>query len=212
METSSFEVGGMSCGGCVDKLTKALESIDGVKNLEIKVGKAVISHEGVARVTLSRAIGSVGFTVPDFDWRDGAVWKQSANNTKWCLLGCSIGEFATLAYYQYAGWPMEVAIGTTLFWFLAALPIINGLITSVVLETYLLMRTQMDLGIAFKTAMGMSFIGMIAMEAAMEATDWALTGTMGMNWWVIPPMLIAGFLTPWPYNYWRLKKYGKACH
>ena len=22
----------------------------------------------------------------------------------------------------------------------------------------------------------------------------------------------AGFLTPLPYNYWRLKKYGKACH
>jgi len=25
-------------------------------------------------------------------------------------------------------------------------------------------------------------------------------------------MLVVGFLTPWPYNYWRLKKYGAACH
>jgi hypothetical protein len=25
-------------------------------------------------------------------------------------------------------------------------------------------------------------------------------------------MLIVGFLTPWPYNYWRLKKFGIACH
>jgi len=25
-------------------------------------------------------------------------------------------------------------------------------------------------------------------------------------------MLVAGFLTPWPYNYWRLKKYDAACH
>jgi len=25
-------------------------------------------------------------------------------------------------------------------------------------------------------------------------------------------MLLAGFVTPWPYNYWRLKKFGVACH
>jgi hypothetical protein len=25
-------------------------------------------------------------------------------------------------------------------------------------------------------------------------------------------MLLAGFVTPLPYNYWRLKKYGVACH
>jgi hypothetical protein len=24
-------------------------------------------------------------------------------------------------------------------------------------------------------------------------------------WWVVPIMLMVGFLTPWPYNYWRLK-------
>ena len=24
--------------------------------------------------------------------------------------------------------------------------------------------------------------------------------------------LIVGFVTPWPYNYWRLKKFGINCH
>jgi hypothetical protein len=28
----------------------------------------------------------------------------------------------------------------------------------------------------------------------------------------LPCMLLAGFLTPLPYNYWRLKALGKACH
>jgi len=28
----------------------------------------------------------------------------------------------------------------------------------------------------------------------------------------VPIMLIVGFLTPWPYNYWRLKKFGISCH
>ena len=95
---------------------------------------------------------AVEATGEGLDWSDGGVWKQSANNTKWCLIGCSIGEFGTLAYYQWAGWPLEVAVGTALFWFLVILPLINGLATSVMLETVLLMRGQMDFGNALQTA------------------------------------------------------------
>jgi len=25
-------------------------------------------------------------------------------------------------------------------------------------------------------------------------------------------MLAVGFVTPWPYNYWRIKKFNQACH
>ena len=55
-------------------------------------------------------------------------------------------------------------------------------------------------------------ISMISMEAAMNLTDYLLTGGAMLTWWVIPIMLIVGFVTPWPYNYWRLKKYNQACH
>jgi hypothetical protein len=58
----------------------------------------------------------------------------------------------------------------------------------------------------------MSLISMVAMEVAMNIVDVLLTGGAILNWWVIPMMLIAGFLTPLPYNYWRLKTLGKACH
>jgi hypothetical protein len=58
----------------------------------------------------------------------------------------------------------------------------------------------------------MSFISMIAMEAAMNVTDVLLTGGAKLTLWVVPLMLLAGFLTPLPYNYWRLKALGKACH
>jgi len=70
----------------------------------------------------------------------------------------------------------------------------------------------MAIRLAFKTAIGMSFISMIAMEFAMNLTDVLLTGGALLTWWVIPFMLLAGFVTPLPYNYWRLKKYGVACH
>ena len=70
----------------------------------------------------------------------------------------------------------------------------------------------MELKVAFKTAIGMSLISMIAMEAAMNITDVILTGGAILKWWVIPIMLIAGFIAPLPYNYWRLKALGKGCH
>ncbi len=91
------------------------------------------------------------------------------------------------------------------------LAIINGLLTSIALETFILVR-QMDLGTAFRTAIGMSFISMVAMEVVMNAVDWSLTGGAKLTWWVIPIMLAAGFVTPLPYNYWRLKALGKTCH
>ena len=225
-EVVELGVTGMTCGHCAETVTNALESVDGVDSAEVSVdpGRAEVTHDGsVARAVLVAAVAGAGFSVAGeaaeeeatsegLDWSDGGVWKQSANNTKWCLIGCSIGEFGTLAYYQWAGWPLEVTVGTALFWFLVILPLINGLATSVMLETVLLMRGQMDFGNALQTAFGMSFISMLAMEIAMEATDWLLTGDIGMTWWVIAPMLIVGFLTPWPYNYWRLKKFGAACH
>ena len=90
------------------------------------------------------------------------------------------------------------------------LAIINGLITSVLLETFILIK-KMKFIDALKTALGMSFISMVAMEISMNLTDLIFaSGTL--TWWVIPMMLFAGFITPWPYNYWRLKKYGVACH
>ena len=92
------------------------------------------------------------------------------------------------------------------------LAIINGLVTSIILETFILMKQNLNFKNAFKTAIGMSFISMISMEIAMNFTDYFLTGGAIITWWVIPIMLGVGFLTPWPYNYWRLKKFGINCH
>jgi len=91
------------------------------------------------------------------------------------------------------------------------LAIINGLITSIMLETFILSR-QMALNLAFKTAIGMSLISMISMEVSMNIADLVLTGGAMLVWWALPIMWIVGFLTPLPYNYWRLQALNKACH
>ena len=92
------------------------------------------------------------------------------------------------------------------------LAIFNGLLTSIALETFILIKQKMSLSQALKTALGMSFISMIAMELAMNLTDFVITGGAILTWWVVPIMLFVGFITPWPYNYWKLKKYNISCH
>ena len=143
--------------------------------------------------------------VTNFNWSCKHTWKRSAKNTGWCLLGCAIGDFGTILFFQLTQIPFPILAIMTL-------AVINGLITSIILETIVLMKQNLDFSKAFKIAMGMSFISMISMEIAMNLTDYFLTGGAILTWWVIPIMLLVGFLTPWPYNYWRLKKFGIACH
>ena len=140
-----------------------------------------------------------------FNWSCKHTWKRSAKNTAWCLLGCSIGDFGTILFFQLTKIPFPV-LG------IMTLAIINGLITSIILETVILMRQNFDFRKAFNTAIGMIFISMISMEVAMNLTDYLLTGGAILTWGVVPLMLIVGFVTPWPYNYWRLKRFNIACH
>jgi hypothetical protein len=144
-------------------------------------------------------------SITTIDWYCKHTWKTSAKNTMWCVIGCSIGDFGTILFFQLTQMPFPL-IGIMI------LAIINGLITSIILETFILMRQNFPFMNALKTASGMSLISMISMEIMMNLTDYILTGGAILTWWVIPIMLLVGFLTPWPYNYWRLKKFGIACH
>ena len=138
------------------------------------------------------------------NWYCKHTWSKASINTLWCLLGCSIGDFGTIFYFQ-------IVEHNLLTWQVMSIAIVNGLLTSILLETFILSR-QMILKEAFKVAIGMSFISMIAMEVSMNLIDVILTGGAKLTWWVIPIMLFAGFITPLPYNYYRLKKWGHGCH
>ena len=140
----------------------------------------------------------------NFHWKCKNTWIKSAKNTLWCVFGCSIGDFGTILFFQLTKIPFPI-LG------IMTLAIINGLITSILLETFILLKQNFSLKDAIKTAFGMSFISMLSMEIAMNLTDYLLTGGAILTWWVIPIMLLVGFLTPWPYNYWRLKKLNESC-
>ena len=211
-DMTTLNVGGMTCDSCVTIVQTALRSIGGVVTASVSLedSTATISSNGVSRNVLSVAIRDTGYTVEglgaEFNWSDINLWKQSGRNTLWCLVGCSIGDFGTIAAFQFvftdSGWStMNIMI----------LAIINGLLTSIALETLILSK-QMGIYEGFKVAIGMSLISMVAMEASMNITDYLITGGAMLTWSAIPFMLFIGFITPWPYNYWRLKKLGRSCH
>ena len=126
---------------------------------------------------------------PTNQWKSLPNWKRASYNTVWCLIGCSIGDFGTIFFFQMTGIPWPTILIMTL-------AVVNGILTSIALET----------------ACGMSLISMVSMEIVMNAVDVLLTGGAKLTIWVIPIMLLAGFLTPLPYNYWRLQVHGKSCH
>ena len=139
----------------------------------------------------------------DISWNCKSTWRTSSYNTLWCLLGCSIGDFGTIFYFQLIDHSLSIYL-------VMLIAIFNGLVTSILLETIILMKSfpfSEALNIAFK----MSFISMVAMEISMNLTDLIFAGGV-LTITIIPFMLLAGFVTPLPYNYYRLKKYNESCH
>ena len=163
-------------------------------------------------------------------WNCVHTWKQAAYNTSFCLIGCSIGDFGTLAAFQ--AFAPHYSISAPLL--VAATATFNGIGTSIALESFILKKSfffffffffffllfpislldnpKMSLKDAVVTASGMSLISMIGMETAMNATDYLMNDSITLSWMSLGPSLLAGFLAPLPYNYWRLKKHGKSCH
>ncbi|MFN3426824.1 MAG: DUF4396 domain-containing protein [Candidatus Thermochlorobacter sp.] len=149
-------------------------------------------------------------SAPEF-WRDNTTWKRASLNTLNCLIGCSIGDFGFIIYAQATGlvWSM---------WLIMGVAMLCGLSTSVMMETLLLKwREKFSWRAALHTALSMSFLSMLAMELAENVTDYLLTGGTVMPhepffWFALLVSLLAGFLVPLPYNYFKLRKYNKACH
>ena len=144
-------------------------------------------------------------------WTDRKVWRVASRNTLNCLIGCMIGDIAMIIYMQayHPHAPMMLTMG---------LAMAAGLVTSILFESILLRwREGFGWSAAFKMAFSMSFLSMLGMELAANATDFMLTGgrvpfSDPFYWMALAISVGAGFLAPLPYNYWKFKQHGKACH
>lgn len=229
----------LHCGGCVQSIKPFFDASQKIKEWKVDLSKPVktitvtgetITAKDVAVLlqeagydvlhdtdTTSTELPPIGITanvqsstVSSF-WGDADKWKRASFNTLNCLIGCSIGDFGTViflqAYYPHTPMLTQMLLAT-----------ITGLCTSVMLETIILkVREGFDLRNAFSTAISMSFISMVTMEIAMNISDFMVTGGKAafntpQYWMAFGIASVAGFLAPLPYNYYKLKKYNKACH
>lgn len=209
----------LHCEGCVDKIKPVLNNNKAIEewsvDLEPSVKTLHVAGNNLSASYVDSLLHSVGYSVVkeenDSFWGDQPKWKRASFNTLNCLVGCSIGDFGMLIFLQayYPGTPLMTQM---------ILAIAAGLTTSVMLETGIMKyREGFNWKNAFQTAISMSFISMIAMEIAMNITDFAITGGKAafnspVYWIALGVALIPGFLVPLPYNYYKLKKFNKSCH
>ena len=219
--THNYQISGITCGGCEQKVETLLQALTGVTSAKVNNDKRHITvsmQNHISTVSLNQALAEYpqyrlvedGAVAESF-WENKLVWKKASANTINCLVGCSIGDFGMIIYLQTYHPNMNMFL-------MMGLAMLTGLTTSVILETVLLhIKEKFNWLLALKTAFSMSFISMLAMEFAENTTDFMLTGgqvsTSHYFYWVaLGISLVAGFIVPLPYNYYKLKKYGKACH
>jgi copper chaperone len=65
MSDKTFTISGMSCGGCVNGLTRVLKAVPGIEPIKIEVGKAQlrIDEARVSSQTVKDAVERAGFAV-----------------------------------------------------------------------------------------------------------------------------------------------------
>ena len=227
--THTYHIKGMSCTSCENTVSENLKKLTNVSMVEVSLTTQTLRvsmKNHLSTEQLQHALGNKYqiFDSPDpaidnpntlkhnFNWKDIEIWKKSGFNTFNCLVGCSIGDFGMIIFLQF--YYPQTPLGIQM-----ALAIIAGLLTSITLETFLLhFREKLIWKLAFKTAIGMSFLSMVAMEIAMNITDFMITGggKLGFSdpnyWLAFIPAAVIGFLVPLPYNYYQLKKHNKTCH
>ena len=208
----------LHCENCVDKITPLLNTDTRINKWDVdmtgNIKKLVVEGDSISAIDVDSILSKEGYSILKQEssfWTDKNAWKRASFNTLNCLIGCSIGDFGAIIYMQ-AYYP-----SAPLMWQMI-IAIIAGLTTSIMLETTILrFRENFPWLAALKTAFGMSFISMVAMEIAMNTTDFMITGGKAafdtpVYWLALIPAMIAGFLLPLPYNYFKIKKFNKACH
>lgn len=204
----------LHCEGCVNKVKSHLDQEPKIKSWSAIIEDEVLLNiEGdLSEKEVNQLLMREGYELKnDSFWKDIPRWNRASFNTLNCLIGCSIGDFGMIIYLQayYPNTPLYTQM---------LLAIIAGLCTSIILETIILRsKEKFSWSLALKTAFGMSFISMVAMEIAMNSTDFMITGGKAAfdeltYWLALAPSLLVGFIVPLPYNYYKLKKFNLACH
>jgi copper chaperone CopZ len=215
MATYQFKTN-INCSNCVSKVSPYLNQ-DPIRSWQVDTQspeKTLTVESSLSSSQVQKIVEKAGFNAMPISqgfWQSKILWKRASFNTLNCLIGCTLGDFSMMIYLQ-------INYPALSMWVVMALAMSCGLATSVALESVILrFRERFGWLQAFQTAMTMSFASMLVMELSENLTEYALTGGQfhahnPYYWFALLIAMVMGFLVPLPYNYYKLKKFNKACH
>lgn len=204
MKALTMNITGMTCGHCVDRVTKALQAQPGLTVASVTVGQARVSYDPhrVSPEQITAAIEAAGYRAQATDapaeapatggqahahehhahahaghgHQDQSLTSLAVSATAHCLTGCAIGEVLGMVIGTYAGWPNLGTVALSVF-------------LAFVFGYALTLKPLLKAGLSFSAAMGLAFASDTLSIATMEVVDNAVM-------LVIPGAMDAGIQTP----------------
>jgi copper chaperone CopZ len=205
MKAVTVKITGMTCGHCVDRVTKALQAQAGLEVVSVTVGQAKVRYDPqrMAPEQIAAAIEAAGYRAQAVETpaeapeagghedphahhghhaqaghghEERPLTSLAVSATAHCLTGCAIGEVLGMAIGTYAGLPNMATVALSVF-----LAFIFGYA--------LTLRPLLKAGLSFSAAMGLAFASDTLSIATMEVVDNAVM-------LAVPGAMDAGILTP----------------
>lgn len=229
MQPLTIQIDGMTCGHCVEQVTKALKGLKNVHVHSIEVGKAIVSFDTrqMSRDVIIEGIRSLGYEArwdqsSESGTKEGVTSHDSSvlhhhqtkpqvasltslafSATAHCLTGCAIGEVLGMVIGTYFGWANMTTVGLSVM-----LAFVFG---------YLLtLKPLVKNGVALPTALSLAFASDTLSIATMEVIDNAvmlvIPGAMDAGlatilfWGSLVVSLMLAFCAAVPVNRWLLSK------
>lgn len=61
MKETKVEIGGMSCGACVKRVSKALAKVDGIMKCDVEIGSAKVTYDD-SKIDIAKLLDVVRMT------------------------------------------------------------------------------------------------------------------------------------------------------
>ena len=229
MQLLTVQIDGMTCGHCVEQVTKALKVLKNVHVHSVEVGKATVSFDShqMSRDVIIEGIRSLGYEAR-WDQPSESRTKESGMShdnfvhhhhpaaprmtsltslafsaTAHCLTGCAIGEVLGMVVGTYLGLSNMTTVAISV-------------ILAFVFGYLLTLKPLVKNGMALPTALGLAFASDTLSIATMEVIDNAvmlvIPGAMDAGlgtvlfWGSLVISLMLAFFAAVPVNRWLLSK------
>ena len=96
VETIKLSIGGMTCGACVRHVTRALDGVTGVVNVDVDLQKneATVEHlpDSVDQRRLVAAVQDAGYQASVSEWGAEVAEAVARSAARGCSTGCCCGR------------------------------------------------------------------------------------------------------------------------